>query len=73
MHNVHHLLDLMRRAREAILEDRYPEFVKAYFSKLYGGDETKFPTWAVDALQGVGVSLVTASSDPSAPHEALSP
>lgn len=28
IHNVHFMLDLMRRAREAILEDRFPEFLK---------------------------------------------
>lgn len=58
IHNVHHLLDLMRRVRDAILNDRYPAFLKAHFSTLHAGDRTKYPQWAVDALRGVGVDLL---------------
>ena len=58
MHNVHYLLDLMRQAREAIVEDQYPAFLIEYFSKLYGGDKEKYPIWAVEALRGVGIDLI---------------
>jgi len=58
MHNVHFLLDLVQRAREAITEQRYPAFVAAYFDGVYGGVKEKYPTWAVDALRGVGVDLM---------------
>ncbi|KAL1311477.1 hypothetical protein AAFC00_004419 [Neodothiora populina] len=58
IHNIHYLLDLMRRIRLAIIEDRYPGFLKSYFSTLYSGDKTKYPQWAVDALKGVGVDLM---------------
>lgn len=61
MHNVHYLLDVMRRVREAIMEDRYPEFLKDYFRTLYNGDKQKYPQWAVDALRGVEVDLMTDS------------
>ncbi|KAF1830069.1 queuine tRNA-ribosyltransferase [Decorospora gaudefroyi] len=57
MHNVHYQLNLMRLAREAILKDRYPHFVRDFFSKLYDGDQQKYPEWAVTALRGVGVDL----------------
>jgi tRNA-guanine family transglycosylase len=56
MHNVWHMLDLMRRAREAILEDRFPAFVKEFFGRLYPDGQEK-PTWARDALKGVGVVI----------------
>lgn len=59
MHNVHYQLNLMRQAREAILEDRYPQFLKKFFSKLYDGQKQKYPEWAVDALNGVGVDLMS--------------
>jgi queuine tRNA-ribosyltransferase len=49
----------MRLAREAILEDRYPQFLKDFFSKLYDGKKEKYPEWAVDALRGVGVDLLS--------------
>ena len=58
MHNVHYQLDLMRRAREAIIEDRYPQFVGEFFSQLYAGDKEKYPKWAVNALRDVGLDLL---------------
>lgn len=63
IHNVHYLLELMRKARESIIEGRYPEFLKRYFGKLYNGEKDKFPVWAVDALRGVGVDLMESGSD----------
>lgn len=59
MHNVYYQLNLMRQAREAILEDRYPQFLKDFFSNLYSGDKAKYPGWAVEALNGVGVDLMS--------------
>ncbi|KAI9710280.1 MAG: hypothetical protein M1820_002774 [Bogoriella megaspora] len=58
MHNVHFLLHLMGQVREAIIQDQYPAFLKAYFAKLYSGEKEKYPGWAVDALKGVGVDLL---------------
>jgi tRNA-guanine transglycosylase len=57
IHNVFFLLDLMRRAREAILADEYPAFLKGYFDKMYAGQKDKYPAWSVEALLGVGVDL----------------
>ena len=58
MHNVHHLLSLMRNARTAIVQDRYPQFLKSYFTTLYDSHKERYPTWAVTALNGVGVDLL---------------
>jgi len=58
LHNVHHLLEMMRQAREAIMNDKYPEFLKSYFAKLYSREKAKYPGWAVDALRGVGIDLM---------------
>ncbi|KAH0290061.1 queuine tRNA-ribosyltransferase [Aureobasidium namibiae CBS 147.97] len=58
IHNVHYLLDLMRRIREAIIADTYPQFLRGYFSTLYAGDKTKYPAWIVEALRGVNVDLM---------------
>jgi len=59
MHNVHYQLNLMRLAREAIIGDRYPQFVKHFFNDLYNGGKDKYPKWAIDALKGVGVDLLS--------------
>lgn len=40
------------------MEDRYPAFVRGFFDKIYEGDKSKFPAWAVGALRGVGVDLL---------------
>ena len=58
MHNVHYLLSLMGRVRNAIMEDRYPDFLRKYFATMHGGDMEKVPKWAVAALKGVGVDLL---------------
>lgn len=58
IHNVTYLLNLMAKAREAIVEDRYPKFVKDFFFGWYQGDKSKYPVWAIDALKIVGVDLL---------------
>ncbi|KAF2836024.1 queuine tRNA-ribosyltransferase [Patellaria atrata CBS 101060] len=57
MHNVHYQLNLMRGIREAVVEDRFPGFIRGFFAKLYL-EKSKYPTWAVGALKGVGVDLM---------------
>jgi len=57
MHNVQYLLDLMGRIRQAIVDDRFPAFIKDHFARLYAGKE-KYPAWVVEALMGVGVDLM---------------
>jgi tRNA-guanine family transglycosylase len=39
MHNVYYQLNLMRLIREAIIADRYPQFLKDFFEKLYNGQK----------------------------------
>ena len=58
MHNVWSQLELMRSVRRAIIEDRFPDFLRSFFAELYGGDKTKYPTWAVEALKMVHVDLM---------------
>lgn len=57
IHNVWYQLDLMRRARDAIIVDRFPAFLRRFFADLYA-DKADYPSWAVDALRGVGVDLL---------------
>jgi len=57
MHNIRFLLQMMGNARQAIIEDRYPAFLKAWFHTRFGGKDN-IPKWAVGALKGVGVDLL---------------
>lgn len=59
MHNIHYLLTLMRQIRTAIIDDKYPAFLRSYFSTMYAADKSRYPQWAVGALKGVGVDLMT--------------
>ncbi|KAK9324787.1 tRNA-guanine(15) transglycosylase-like protein [Lipomyces orientalis] len=58
LHNVHYQLNLMRSARQAIVRDEFPSFVKKFFATLHGGNKDKYPTWAVEALRTVNVDLL---------------
>ena len=60
MHNVHYLLNLMGKVREAIIRDEFAQFVRGFFGELYAGDMGNVPGWAVDALRGVGIDLLEA-------------
>lgn len=57
-HNVHYMLKLMGAVRQAIIEDRYPAFLRRFFFNIYNGDKTKYPEWAIGALRGVGMDLL---------------
>ncbi|KAI9682714.1 MAG: hypothetical protein M1829_006701 [Trizodia sp. TS-e1964] len=58
IHNVHYLLSMMKLARTAIIEDRYPAFLRQFFARLYDTKD-KYPAWAVTALSSVGVDLMS--------------
>ena len=47
----------MKDARQAILDDRYPEFLRDFFRRLYTDNGKGVERWAVDALKAVGVDL----------------
>jgi len=57
LHNVWYQLNLMRDIRDAVLADRFPAFIRTFFSQLYP-DRADYPSWAVDALRTVGVDLM---------------
>lgn len=55
VHNVAFQLRLMKRIRESILEDRFPDFVRDFMKSNFPGGE--YPQWAIDSLSAVGVKL----------------
>lgn len=57
MHNVWYQINLMKEARDAIILDRYPAFLRRFFKDLHA-DKAKYPSWAVDALKSVGVDII---------------
>ncbi|XP_022085150.1 queuine tRNA-ribosyltransferase catalytic subunit 1-like [Acanthaster planci] len=55
VHNVKFQMDLMRDIRQAILEDRYPAFIKDYMRTVYPSED--YPSWLRDSLASVNVDL----------------
>ena len=53
-HNLTFMLRLGRLLREAIIEKRFPEFVKN-FVKIQ--EEQPTPEWVVDALKAAGIDV----------------
>lgn len=56
VHNITYQLQLMRAARESILEQKFPQFVMKFMADMYPTGE--YPEWAVEALGSVGIDLV---------------
>lgn len=55
LHNVAYLTQLMKRARSAILEGEFPDFVRDFTRALH--PDREYPAWARDALTKAGVDL----------------
>jgi len=53
VHNVAHQLRLMKRAREAIKNDTFPDFVQQFMQRLY--PKRDYPEWAIKSLATVGI------------------
>ncbi|XP_075581330.1 queuine tRNA-ribosyltransferase catalytic subunit 1 [Pelecanus crispus] len=56
IHNIAYQLNLMGSIRESILAQRFPEFVREFLSTMYGARE-RVPSWVVEALAAVGITL----------------
>lgn len=56
LHNLVFQARLMGQARTAILEDRFPAYLKTFFSGYYKNGQ--YPEWCVNALGSVGVDLL---------------
>ena len=56
-HNIAYMLGLVRSMRQAILDGRYPEYVRKFLSLYYPGGKDQIPAWAVDALAAAGIAV----------------
>ncbi|XP_063423142.1 queuine tRNA-ribosyltransferase catalytic subunit 1-like [Mytilus trossulus] len=55
VHNVAYQLNLMKCVHDSIKEDKFPQFIKAFFVQQFPNKD--FPQWAIDALDSVNVKL----------------
>jgi queuine tRNA-ribosyltransferase catalytic subunit len=55
-HNIVFQAQVMGRARDAILEGRFPDYLRSFFLEYFG--DAGYPEWCVNALRSVGVDLL---------------
>lgn len=55
-HNLVFQAQLMGRARDAIVQGTFPEYLKSFFATYFG--DRGYPEWCVNALRSVGVDLL---------------
>ncbi|XP_041369986.1 queuine tRNA-ribosyltransferase catalytic subunit 1-like [Gigantopelta aegis] len=55
IHNIAYQLNLMKQVQESIIDDRFPKFIKNFFSALFPKGD--YPEWALDALASVNVHI----------------
>ncbi|KAI8324917.1 queuine tRNA-ribosyltransferase-like protein [Martensiomyces pterosporus] len=65
IHNIAFQMRLMRDIRQAIVDDRFPEFIRLFMQKRFG---RTVPAWIVNALKSVNVDLTTL--DPATGYKA---
>jgi queuine tRNA-ribosyltransferase len=59
-HNIAFMMSLTRRMRQAILEDRYPQFVQDFIKDQFRGEQNggqNVPTWVQEALASAGIKV----------------
>lgn len=56
LHNITFQAQVMGRARRAIMEGTFPEYLRSFFAGYFNGSQ--YPEWCVNALRTVGVDLL---------------
>eukprot|EP00056_Hartaetosiga_gracilis_P020119 m.17646 g.17646 ORF g.17646 m.17646 type:complete len:423 (+) comp8178_c0_seq2:61-1329(+) len=61
VHNIAYQLQLMARARQSIIDQKFPQFVRKFMRDYHGDKE--YPEWAVNAFNSVGIHFNKGNSD----------
>ncbi|KAF5325987.1 hypothetical protein D9611_000245 [Ephemerocybe angulata] len=65
LHNLVFQAQIMGRAREAIINGTFPDYLRSFFAQYFG--DAGYPEWCVNALRSVGVDLLEGKSVPTIP------
>ena len=57
IHNIAYQLSLMRRVRESITNNRFPEFARQFMLDMFGENKNLYPKWMIDAFESVSIIL----------------
>ena len=61
-HNIIFQSQVMGGARDAIMNDTFPEYLRKFFARYYAN--AAYPRWCVEALKSVGVDVLEGVIDP---------
>lgn len=64
-HNLVFQAQVMGRARDSIIEGRFPDYLATFFRNYFG--DQGYPEWCVNALRSVGVDLLEGAEVPLIP------
>lgn len=64
-HNLVFQAQVMGRARDAIIEGRFPNYLRTFFENYFGNQG--YPEWCVNALRSVGIDLLEGKDLPLIP------
>ncbi|KIK99425.1 hypothetical protein PAXRUDRAFT_132118 [Paxillus rubicundulus Ve08.2h10] len=64
-HNLVFQAQVMGGARDAIMEGRFPDYLRTFFKNYFG--DRGYPEWCVNALRSVGVDLLQGGDVPLIP------
>ena len=56
LHNITFQAQVMGRARSAIIDGTFPDYLRSFFAAYFG--DGGYPEWCVNALRTVGVDLL---------------
>lgn len=56
LHNITFQAQVMGRARTAIMNGTFPDYLRSFFADYFG--DVGYPEWCVNALRSVGVDLL---------------
>ncbi|KAJ7287497.1 tRNA-guanine(15) transglycosylase-like protein [Mycena rebaudengoi] len=60
IHNITFQAQVMGKARDAILNGTFPDYLRTFFSNYF--EDVGYPEWCVNALRSVGVDLLEGSN-----------
>ncbi|GLB37445.1 putative catalytic subunit of the queuine tRNA-ribosyltransferase (TGT) that catalyzes the base-exchange of a guanine (G) residue with queuine (Q) at position 34 (anticodon wobble position) in tRNAs with GU(N) anticodons (tRNA-Asp, -Asn, -His and -Tyr), resulting in the hypermodified nucleoside queuosine (7-(((4,5-cis- dihydroxy-2-cyclopenten-1-yl)amino)methyl)-7-deazaguanosine) [Lyophyllum shimeji] len=67
LHNITFQAQVMARARAAILNGTFPDYLRSFFAEYFS--DAGYPEWCVNALRSVGVDLLENSNAKVAPGQ----
>jgi len=57
LHNVYFLIDILRKFRQAVLDDNVEEYLTTFIKNYHSNDKEGVPKWVIDACEAGGIDV----------------